>query len=79
MMNKILAGVGMFLGAITLASQSAAAQLSTSTLGSAIDNVNGTFYDYFLVLLAKYWPFVVGVGILIVVWHFGRRALNAFS
>lgn len=67
------------IGVSMLAPYVSAAQLNTSTLGTAIDNVNGTFYDYFLVLLAKYWPFVVGVGVLLVVWGFGRRALHQFS
>ena len=56
-----------------------AQSLSTSTLGAAINTVNSTWYGYFLVLLTNYWPFIVGVGVLVVVWHFGRRALNAFS
>ena len=55
------------------------AQVSTSTLGASIDTVNGTWYDYFTILLSHYWPFVVGVGVLLVVWHFGRRALNSFN
>lgn len=53
--------------------------LATSTLGTAIDSINGTFYGYFLVLLESYWPFVVGAGVLVMVWHFGRRLLTAFN
>ena len=79
MKNKILAYGSGIVGAISgiVMSFSAHAQtLSTSTLGTAIDSVNSTWYSYFLVLLTNYWPFVVGVGVIIFVWAFGRRALE---
>ena len=79
MIKKIMAGSAILAIGVAMSAPLAMAQLNTSTLGTAIDDVNSTFYDYFLVLLAKYWPFVVGVGVLIVVWGFGRRALHAFS
>lgn len=80
MKTKLIAVAGVcatlafpFLGLV------AHAQMSTSTLGSAIDTVNGTTYDFFTVLLAKYWPFVVGFGVLLIAWGFGRRILAHFS
>lgn len=82
MKNKILAYGSLIGGAVAgisgmllTASQTAAAQLSTSTLGASIDTVNSTWYDYFTVLLNKYWPFIVGAGILVLVWHYGRKLL----
>jgi hypothetical protein len=79
-MRKIYLGIAALttalLGSVSVA---LAGPLTTSTLGSSIDTVNGTFYDYFVVLLDKYWPFVVGAGILVLVWHFGRRLLHAFN
>ncbi|MFI5205315.1 MAG: hypothetical protein ACHQVK_00050 [Candidatus Paceibacterales bacterium] len=80
MFKTIASKIGLGLASIVgIIGGVAHAQLSTSTLGTAIDTVNSTWYGYFLVLLTNYWPFIVGVGVLIVVWHFGRRALNAFS
>ena len=67
------------IGGVIGVSFANAQALTTSTLATAIDTVNSTWYGYFLVLLLNYWPFIVGVGVLVVVWHFGRRALNAFS
>jgi hypothetical protein len=79
MVKKILIGsAGVITGVGLLVSKAFGAALTTTTLGTSIDNVNATFYDYFLVLLDKYWPFIVGAGILILVWHFGRRLLTAF-
>ena len=77
-MRKILIGLSA-LGSVLGASVAMAAPLTTSTLASSIDTVNGTFYDYFTVLLSNYWPFVVGGGILVLVWHVGRRLLHAFN
>ncbi len=77
-MKKYILGIGAAAAALVLPLISFA-QVSTTTLGTAIDSVNGTWYDYFQVLLTHYWPFVVGAGILVLVWHFGRRLLNAFT
>jgi len=52
--------------------------LTTTTLASSIDSVNSTFYDYFLVLLANLWPFVVGAIVLLIVWRFGKGILFGF-
>lgn len=54
------------------------AQITTSTLGTAIDDLNASTYDMFQVLLAKYWPFVLGFIILAAVWLFGKRILAHF-
>jgi hypothetical protein len=80
-MNKVylyVAGIGSALVAGVMAFSASAQTLSTTTLGTAIDSVNSTWYGYFLVLLSNYWPFVVGVGVILLVWHFGRRAIEAF-
>lgn len=81
-MNKIKLGMVSGLGAVAslLGVLSAhASTMSTTTLGTAIDSTNGTVYDYFLVLLDKYWPFLVGFGILVGVWGFGKRVITHFS
>ena len=46
--------------------------LNASGTGCAIDILNTTWYSYFLVLLEKFWPFVVGVIILLAVWFFSE-------
>lgn len=53
--------------------QVASAQVSTTTLPTVINTLNSTWYSYFQVMLANFWPFVVGVGVILLVWHFGRR------
>lgn len=77
-MLAIGAAVSGVVGSV-LATLVAHAQMTTTTLASSIDSVNGTTYDYFLVLLAKYWPFVVGFGVLLIAWGFGRRILQHFA
>ena len=82
MMKKIYLGLAGIVPAVAIGAGALMAHadvLSTSTLGTAIDTVNGTFYSYFQVLLTNYWPFVVGAGVLLLVWHFGRRLLTAFN
>lgn len=80
MRNKVLAGLGIAMVVITpLAFTLAHAQMTTSTLGTNIDSVSGTTTDYFTVLLAKYWPFVVGFLILLGVWHYGKRVIQGFN
>jgi ethanolamine transporter EutH len=77
--HKILAAVGIASALVLpIALPMAHAQMSTSTLGASIDTVNTTTMDYFTVLLAKYWPFVVGFLILLGVWYFGRHIVNSF-
>ena len=79
MLKKILGyGSALVAGALVLVNSASAAVMSTSTLGSSIDSLNGTVGDYFQVLLDKYWPFVVGFVILVGVWYFGRRIINSF-
>lgn len=80
---KILGIVGMLslmlvVGGSFFAPPVASAQLTTTTLGTAVDSINSTWYDYFTVLLAKYWPFLVGAIILVGIWHFGKRLLFGF-
>jgi hypothetical protein len=82
MKKYIVAGFGTSVVALTIlpfVPSVAAAQMSTTTLGTAIASVNGTTYDYFTVLLTNYWPFVVGFLILVAVWHFGKRIIGAFN
>ena len=38
--------------------------MSTSTLTSLIDDLVGVFTDYIGVLVAEYWPLLVGLAIL---------------
>lgn len=49
---------------------------SVDTLGNAIDTVSGTTYDYFGVLIAKFWPFLLGAVILVGVIVFGKRIIH---
>lgn len=77
--QKVLVATGAAITAGFGLISTAFAQMTTSTLGASIDSVNGTTYDYFQVMLAKYWPFVVGFGVLLIVWHFGRRIIQHFS
>jgi len=80
MKTKIL-GIVSAVSAVVLGlgASLANAQMTTTTLASSVDTVNGTTMDYFTVLLAHYWPFVVGFLILLAVWHFGKRIISAFS
>lgn len=79
MLKKILGyGSALVAGALVLVNKASAEVMSTTTLGSNIDVLNGTVVDYFNVLLEKYWPFVVGFVILVGVWYFGRRIINSF-
>lgn len=80
MRNKILAGAGIAFAVVApFAMTLAHAQMTTTTLGASIDTVSGTTQDYFAVLLAKYWPFVVGFLILLGVWHYGKRVITGFN
>lgn len=75
---KLLAGAGVAAVIGLALVPFANAQLTSSTLGTSIDSINSTWYDYFTVLLNKFWPFLVGAGILVAVWWFGRHLLRAF-
>lgn len=55
----------------------ASAQISTTTLGSSIDTVNGAWYDYFGVMITHYWPFAVGALLLVGVIRYGKSLANA--
>lgn len=82
MTTKIKLALGSAAGAVSGivgVLSASAATMSTTTLGEAIDSTNSTVYDYFLVLLDKYWPFLVGFAILVGVWAFGKRVLSHFS
>jgi hypothetical protein len=52
--------------------------LNTTTMACSIDNVNSGVTGYVYTLLAHYWPFVVGAGVLVGVWHFGMAAITLF-
>ena len=52
-------------------------KLSSSTLGCTIDSVNQTWYGYFGDMIYHYWPFIVGIGVIGVAWHFGMLALSS--
>ena len=54
-----------------------ATTFSTTSLGTAIDSVSGTTYDYFLVLIASFWPYLLGAIILVGVIFFGRRIITS--
>lgn len=45
----------------------AAAQVTTSTVGLRIDSLTNTFYDYADLAIAKFWPIVLGLGLLVAV------------
>lgn len=81
MMKKIIAytsGIGTAIVALLSVGQAhAQAAFSTTTLGTAIDTVSGTTYDYFTVLIAKFWPFLLGAVILVGVVVFGKRIIHA--
>lgn len=49
--------------------------LSTTTLGTVIDNVNSVWYDYITVFLTHYWPFLVGAMVVVGVVALGIRFL----
>ena len=71
--------IGLLGVATAYATGTVQTMISTSSLGTSVDTVNGTTMDYFTVLLSHYWPFVVGFLILLAVWHFGKRIISAFS
>lgn len=80
-MNKIklavLSALGVVTGLLYAGVANAQTTFSTTSLGTAIDNVSGTTYDYFTVLIAKFWPFLLGAVILIGVIVFGKRIVHA--
>jgi hypothetical protein len=62
-MKKIISigAVGaVALTAVLLPYLSFAAAFSTTTLGDNIDSLSGQANDMFVVMIAKYWPFVLG-------------------
>ena len=69
-------------GSTTIASttcNSSSTLLDASGTGNMINCINTTWYSYFLTLLEHYWPYVVGVGILLIAWMFARHAINALQ
>lgn len=79
-MKKILGYAGLYGSAIVAASYAGialAAPLSTATLGTSIDTVSETTLDYFTVLIAKFWPFLLGAVILVGVVVFGKRIIHS--
>lgn len=75
-MRNLLTGA-MALGGFLLAKVAYGATLASTTLGTTIDSMNTTAYDYVVVLIDKLWPFVLALGVLIAVWYIGRRAIRA--
>lgn len=78
-MKKILFGaLALGLAVVPLLGGVASAQtpMSTTTLGTNIDSVSGQANDYFSVLLAKFWPFLLGATILVGVIYFGRSIIH---
>ena len=51
--------------------------LTTTTLGTSIDTVNSTWYDYFTVFITHAWPFILGgfilIGIIGLGFYLSRR------
>lgn len=54
-------------------------KVSSSTVGCFMDGMNTTVTGFFDILISKYWPFVVGFIILVMVWFLGKRILANFS
>lgn len=78
-MNKLYiwgAGALATVGALVSAGVAKAETFSTTSLGTAIDTVSGSTYDYFTVLITKFWPFLLGAVILIGVIVFGKRIVH---
>jgi hypothetical protein len=65
------------LGTLATTLFAKAAAFSTSSLGVAIDDVSALTYDYFLVLIAKFWPFLLGAIILVGILVFGKRIVHS--
>jgi len=76
-MIKIFTGLSAAMFGLIYTVQAQAAAFSTSTLGNAIDDVSGTTYEYFVVLIAKFWPFLLGAVILVGVIVFGKRIIHS--
>lgn len=82
-MNKIKIGLvsaGALLTGLFSTMSAHAAALSTTTLGTAIDSVSSTWYDYFLVFIANAWPFILGgsvlIGLVVLAIRFARRIFH---
>lgn len=69
-------GLALVIGLVGLPFVVDAAAFSTSTLGEAIDEVSGISFDYFFVLIQKFWPFLLGAVILVGVIVFGKRIIH---
>ena len=77
-MKMVIASVASAVATFGLALvASAQTPFSTSTLGTAIDKVSGTSYDYFGVLIDRFWPFLLGAVILVGVVVFGKRIIHS--
>jgi hypothetical protein len=70
------------LATFVIAKVAGATTFSSTSLGTAIDSVSSNTFDYFLVLIDKFWPFllggillsgVIGFGIALVVRFWGKR------
>lgn len=71
------AGVVTAIAGMVSATYASAQAFTTSSLGAAIDTVSGTTYDYFTVLIVKFWPFLLGAVILVGVVVFGKRIIHS--
>lgn len=79
-MNKLIGYLGAgvaAIGGLLYAGAAHAAAFSTTTLGTAIDDVSSNTYDYFSVLISKFWPFLLGAVIIVGVVVFGKRIVHA--
>lgn len=80
MFRSVYTRVGAVVGTVgaALFAPLAHAQYSTTTLTANINSVATSFTDYFTVLLTTFWPLVVGIGVIGLVWSFTRGALSRF-
>lgn len=69
-------GVLLVLGMAVLPAISNA-QMSTTTLGTSIDDVNTAAYAYVGVLISHYWGFALGFLVLIGVIALGKRFVTS--
>lgn len=78
-MKKNIYVFGLSVVAFLPLAQQAFAQtvLSTTTLGAAIDTISGSTYDYFTVMIAKFWPYLLVTSILVGVVVYGKRIIHA--
>jgi len=62
---------------LLIAKLAGATTFSTTSLGTSIDTVSGSAYEYFTVLIEKFWPFLLAAVILVGVIAFGKRIVHS--